>query len=281
MKQIYGEGTWFAVPLRQGGFGVGIIARAAIGEPIVLCYFFGPRRKSVPKLKDVLALRPPDALLVSHVRDLGLIRGSWPLLGKAPSWNRSEWPMPVFIRRELLPPFRNWRVYYSDIDPGVMVKEELEPGERPDLPTDGLSGCGAIEIKLTRLFANRMPGFQPLISPNEKVALPVSVKGGPFRVEVLSTLHAFGSNSGKPHSFDFYLYFPSEIAAHTAAEKVRERQFATKVLLSANQKKWLCRASKILVPESAPLDEISHIFEQLAAAFHGDFDGWESDVIKP
>lgn len=281
MKENYREGTWFAVPLRKGGFGVGVVARAAIRKPIILCYFFGPKRESVPRLEEVRASRPQEAVLVSRVGDLGLIRGSWPLLGDAPLWDHSEWPMPVFVRREILPPFRNWRVYYSETDPNITLKEEIEPDERPDLPTAGSSGSGAIEIILTKLLAEGKPSFESSSTPQEKAALSASTTGDRFRVEVLSQLCTFGSNTNKPHSFDFYLYFPSEAAAHTAAEKVRERQFTAKVMLGADQKNWLCRVSKILVPESAPLDEIREFFEQLASTLHGDFDGWESDVVKP
>jgi Immunity protein 26 len=154
VKQNYTEGTWFAVPLRKGGgFGLGVVARAAAKKAIILCYFFGPRRESVPKLQDVSTLNVSSSILVLRSGDLGLIRGDWPILGTARSWNRSDWPTPVFIRREPLPPFRNWRVYYSETDPGVTVKEEIETSERPDLPLAGSSGYGAVEIKLTRLLA--------------------------------------------------------------------------------------------------------------------------------
>jgi hypothetical protein len=35
MKQEYKEGTWFAVPLRAGGFGAGLVARAVAGKPVI------------------------------------------------------------------------------------------------------------------------------------------------------------------------------------------------------------------------------------------------------
>jgi hypothetical protein len=101
-----------------------------------------------------------------------------------------------------------------------------------------------------------------------------------FRAEVLSQLRRMGSDISRPHSFDFYLYVPTELAARQAADKVRESEFAAEVLPGASGTDWLCRATVTIVPEVAPLDDIGSFFEQIAAALHGDFDGWESDVMK-
>src|SRR5882672_7148076 len=100
-----------------------------------------------------------------------------------------------------------------------------------------------------------------------------------FRAEVLAQLREMGSDITRPHSFDFYLYVPTELAAKQAADKVRESEFAVEVLLGASGGDWLCRATITIVPEVAPLDEIGSFFKQVAASLHGDFDGWESDVI--
>jgi hypothetical protein len=284
MKRNYNEGTWFAVPLRRNGFCIGVVARAASEKSIVLCYFFSPRRESVPKFDEVSTLKASSAILVVRAGDLGLIQRRWTVIGTAQSWNRSDWPMPIFVRREILPPFRNWRVYYSDIDPSITVKEEHEPNDRPDLPKAGLSGAGAVEVKLTMLLEDKDQTIRPKppssSSSQEKGGSPTSIKGGSFRVEVLQQLYTFGSNTSKPHSFDFYLYFPTETAARDAAVKVREKGFAAEVLAGADGGKWVCRARKALVPETAFLDEIDHFFQELAATFHGDFDGWESNVVK-
>jgi hypothetical protein len=153
LKVNYKEGTWFAIPLRRGGgYGIGVVARAK--KPCVLAYCFGPRREFVPKLDEVLKLKADSCLTVLRIGDLGLVSGRWPITGNDPLWIRSDWPMPVFIRREILPPFRNWRVYYSDTDPNEVIKEELEPSDRLELPEDILSGYGAAEIRLTKLLAS-------------------------------------------------------------------------------------------------------------------------------
>jgi hypothetical protein len=101
-----------------------------------------------------------------------------------------------------------------------------------------------------------------------------------FGAEVLDQLRDMGSDISKPHSFDFYLYVPTEVAARQAADKVRESEYAAEVLPGASGGNWLCRATTTIVPELAPLDEIGNFFEQIAAALNGDFDGWEADVIE-
>jgi hypothetical protein len=73
-KVQYREGDWFAVPLRGGGFGLGLIARANPGG-VLLGYFFGPLRSEVPKLEDVASLRPGDAVLVRKFGHLGIVGG--------------------------------------------------------------------------------------------------------------------------------------------------------------------------------------------------------------
>lgn len=150
MKLPYCEGTWYAVPLRDGGFAVGVVARATAKGKVILCYFFGPRRTSVPTLAEVESLIPNNAILVVRVGDLALLRGEWPIIGKAQSWNRSDWPMPAFVRRDPLSR-KAWRVYYSDDNPNLVTREEPEPFEST-LDRDSVLGSGAAELVLTKIL---------------------------------------------------------------------------------------------------------------------------------
>jgi hypothetical protein len=147
----YAEGDWFAVPLRDGGFAVGVVARAN-KNGVLLGYFFGPRQRDVPSLDDVEELVAKDAVLIKKFGDLGLKSGKWPLLGSAPSWNRDEWPMPTFGRFEELTGLA-FAVEYSSDDPNSHPRET--PILQEDLvryPKDGLGGAGFIEITLTELL---------------------------------------------------------------------------------------------------------------------------------
>jgi hypothetical protein len=151
MKLPYREGTWFAVPLRQGGFAVGLVARATAKGKVVLCYFFGPRHRAVPLLGELGPLKPSDAIRVVRVGDLSLIRGEWPIIGQTALWKRSDWPMPPFVRRSELSG-KAWRVHHSDTDPNLIDREEPEPYDST-LETDALFGAGAAELVLTKLLA--------------------------------------------------------------------------------------------------------------------------------
>ena len=93
MKLNYSEGTWFAVPLRSGGFGVGVAARTTKKGPVILAYLFGPRRESVPTLPEVVGLNPSAAVKVARIGDLSLIKGEWPILGRSLKWQRDNWPV--------------------------------------------------------------------------------------------------------------------------------------------------------------------------------------------
>jgi Immunity protein 26 len=145
----YEEGTWFAVPLRDGGYGVGLVARKA-RRGVLLGYFFGPRRRDVPKLADVEELTLAEAILVKLFGDLGLLEGSWPIIGRSRTWNRKAWPLPTFGR---LVDFtgRALRIEYSEDNLPETIREiPVSREEIEHLPEDGLSGAGSIEILLSK-----------------------------------------------------------------------------------------------------------------------------------
>ena len=150
MKLPYREGTWFGVPLRQGGFAVGVVARTTNQGKIILCYFFGPRRIAVPAFAEVEGLKPSDAIRVVRVGDLSLIRGEWPIIGQVGKWKRLEWPMPSFIRRDALS-CKAWRVQYSDTDPNSIDHQEPTQYES-ELETDSVFGASAAELVLTKIL---------------------------------------------------------------------------------------------------------------------------------
>jgi hypothetical protein len=151
-KVNYREGDWFAVPLRDGGYAVGLIARANL-RGALLGYFFGPRRPEIPQLQDVSGLRPGDAVLVRKFGHLGIVHANWPLLGRLNGWERRDWPTPVFVRYEELTG-RSFHVFYDDDDPNRVLREEqVAPGEAEQAPKDGLMGAGFTEAILTRLLA--------------------------------------------------------------------------------------------------------------------------------
>jgi hypothetical protein len=145
----YQEGDWFAVPLREGGFAVGVIARAN-PRGALLGYFFGPHHREIPDLEEAANLRPEDAVLVGKFGHLGLTQGKWPILGQLNPWDRTKWPMPVFVRYEELTG-RTFLVFYDADDPAtVLAERQTESVAAEQNPKDGLMGAGYVEIVLTK-----------------------------------------------------------------------------------------------------------------------------------
>jgi len=115
IRARYGEGDWFAVPLRDGGFATGVIARAN-PHGVLFGYFFGPKRRELPTTRDLTGLSATTAILVARFGHLGLKDGKWPLIESARDWNRADWPIPTFGRFEDLSG-RAFAVEYDPDDP--------------------------------------------------------------------------------------------------------------------------------------------------------------------
>jgi hypothetical protein len=151
MKQSYQEGSWFAVPLLDGGYGWGLVARLSPGSKIMLAYLFGPKLARLPSLEELNTLRPQDAVKVLRCGDMALASGHWRVLGEIDIWDPAMWPVPQFLRRaDALK--RAWRVTYSDADPSRSEREESVPYDTQGLETDSLYGYGSAELLLTKLL---------------------------------------------------------------------------------------------------------------------------------
>jgi hypothetical protein len=155
----YREGDWFAVPLRDGGWAVGRVARMPPPPKRgihLLGYFFGPRREGVPTLDEVAGLAPEGAISVERFSDLGLVEGRWPVIGGAgPEWagERDRWSMPAFgFHDDTLG--RYFRREYGDDPRQPMLRQvRTTPEAYARLPRDGFAFVGAVEIRLTHLIA--------------------------------------------------------------------------------------------------------------------------------
>jgi len=148
-RQLYSEGDWFAVPLRSGGYATGLVARSATGG-ILLGYFFGPCRASIPTVDEVVQAAAKDAVLIERFGDLGIIEHEWPIIGPTPNWNRDAWPVPHFVRKgPILGDL--YIVEYSD-SLQELCRKKASQSDAIALPKDGLAGYGAVEIQLTKLL---------------------------------------------------------------------------------------------------------------------------------
>jgi Immunity protein 26 len=149
-KRPYREGSIFAIPLRSGGFAVGVVARKSAHHGGLLGYFFGPKFSSVPDSGDIGVLHPDMALRVLKFGDLSLMNHEWPVIGDITNWNRKEWPLPDFVRKDDISR-KAWRVRYSEDDVCQYISEHPESFDSP-LERDSMFGAGAVELLLTRLL---------------------------------------------------------------------------------------------------------------------------------
>jgi hypothetical protein len=144
--QEYQEGSIIMVPLRTTGFAPGVIARRGQG-PILFGYFFHLRvpEPSVPA-------EPLVAGAASHLMrfaDLGLVDGSWHVVGSITGWDRDDWPMPDFqqVGRGASV---GVRVRCSEDNPvHELSREPATIAALNGLPSADIFGSDAVEIALT------------------------------------------------------------------------------------------------------------------------------------
>ena len=152
----YSEGQWFAVPLRDGGYAMGIIVRGNYRTKGGLGYFFGPRYEGIPDGQETWRKQPSDAVLIAWFGDLGLIWGRWPLIPNTRPFQREEWPVPKFRRIDALDSSKGWLVEYNQETGGIsepVHETYCDAKSLTGLFEDGDYGYEAIENVLTKLLS--------------------------------------------------------------------------------------------------------------------------------
>ena len=148
----YQEGDWFLVPLRDGGTALGLAARTS-KTGVTLGYFFQLPEGDLPAATS--NLQPAAAVLVRLFGDLNIINGQWRVVARAGGWPRERWPLPRFGRVDERAG-RAWIVEYADDDPNrTLCETPCSQDAARQLPRDGVSGAGAIEVVLTRLLGSK------------------------------------------------------------------------------------------------------------------------------
>jgi hypothetical protein len=151
----YNEGQWFAVPLNDNLFALGIIVRGSYMTKGGLGYFFGPKLDHLPTEEEVRTKTPEQAILISWFSDLGIVQGRWPLVIRDPDFDRAIWPIPRFGRKNALLKGRASIVEYGETVSGkfsIVRETPVEENVIDNLPEDGYRGGGNIERKLINLL---------------------------------------------------------------------------------------------------------------------------------
>ena len=149
-KLPYQNGTWFLVPLRRGGYGLGIVARHN-RKGGVFGYFFGPKLDTSALESAPHGRSANDRVLWGIFGDLGLLKGEWPIIGSDPNWNPDSWPMPAFVRVDRAANI----AFLSEYDPNTLkclTERKCNPELASDHPPDSTMGYGLLESRLTDLL---------------------------------------------------------------------------------------------------------------------------------
>lgn len=148
----YSEGDCFLVPLRDGDYARGIVARRS-NEGILFGYFFPPRITSVSEARVDNTMIPENAILCGQFGDLGLLKRKWVLFASMRPWTRDHWPMPPFLRID--ESSGHATLVYYDEDTLSSIREEVVDHNISacnSYPKDSVMGYGFVEIKLSRLL---------------------------------------------------------------------------------------------------------------------------------
>lgn len=142
------EGDVFAVPLLQGGYAIGLVAREHKG--ITLGYFFKSIFTEVPEFLDATDINSWPVAFIGKFSSLGIEEEEWPLLKTNFVFKREDWPIPVFKMQDLLTE-QYFAVLYDD----TLVNEErykITKEEADKLFGHAYSGHGSLQKKISSLI---------------------------------------------------------------------------------------------------------------------------------
>lgn len=140
------EGDIFLLPLINGGFSIGLLARVI--SWMSLGYFFKIRYSEAPQGIDTDILNKDNVLYIGKFSTRSLYIGEWKIIGTMPNWDRHYWDIPQF-KIEATP------VYYIVTLDDSLKEVKREPCTKE--AQEGLleavtSGYEAIRIKVSKLL---------------------------------------------------------------------------------------------------------------------------------
>ena len=142
------EGDVFAIPLRDSGYAIGLIARE--NKKMTLGYFFNKIYPEAPEEVPASDLDLANVIHIAKFSSLGIEEGVWPVLKSPFVFKREEWPMPVFQMYDSLR-----KIYLAVVYDETLLhdKRHVIPEEEAKLLFEsGLQGYGFVEARLTRLL---------------------------------------------------------------------------------------------------------------------------------
>jgi hypothetical protein len=97
---------------------------------------------------------------------------------------------------------------------------------------------------------------------------------------ILAQVAKAGGDLTTPIGVVNFTYFPSEEAAHRAADELEGSGYRVNVQRAVMGPKWLTQARMDMVPSAENVATQRARFETLAATYGGEYDGWEAQTRR-
>jgi hypothetical protein len=95
----------------------------------------------------------------------------------------------------------------------------------------------------------------------------------------LRSLERAGSDLGRSHEMEFFLYLPDQSAAEAAGAQLRAEGFTTRVSPGEASGDWLCLATRTMQPSLDELHRLRRHLTAVAESRDGAYDGWGATVV--
>ena len=145
MKKSNLVGKIFVVPLKSGGFSIGLVARQS--GSILLGYFFSTYFSVKPLEIDASIINKSNVCLVCLFGILGLKNKEWTIIENLPNWDKNEWSVPKFKQKDPL-----LDMYYAvsyDDDLNEISRIKISEEDAKTLFEGGIHGSGVVEYILS------------------------------------------------------------------------------------------------------------------------------------
>ena len=144
------EGDVFAVPLRHGDFGIGLLTHKH--KSITLGYFFNLVYDTIPSNVEASMFDRSNVVLIGKFSSLGIESGEWQLLKTSYQFKKEDWNIPTFKMQNPLT-----EKYFAVVYDETLINEDrylITEEEARLLFSHGLYGYGALEKKLSSILGD-------------------------------------------------------------------------------------------------------------------------------
>jgi hypothetical protein len=133
-------------------------------------------------------------------------------------------------------------------------------------------------MSLPILIALGLLGIYLMLRGQARAGAPRSVADPD--AATLTELVRAGSDLGRLHEMEFFLYLPDRPAADAVAEQLTGEGFAVEVRPAEMSGEWLCLATRQMSPVLDELHRLRRHLSAVAESRDGAYDGWGATVVE-